>query len=66
MYDNGQTLTQDLHFQDHLEACVPVQVYYQNSHKDIGFIEYYTTHFIKVNNIFYNRFLYTFISRAGY
>jgi hypothetical protein len=63
---NGKLLMHDSHFQDHLEALVPVQVYYQNKHKDIGFVEYYTSNFIKVNNTFYNRFLYTFISRPGY
>ncbi|UJF33122.1 hypothetical protein [Paenibacillus hexagrammi] len=66
MYDNGQTLTLDRHFQDHVDATVPVQVYYQTDHKDIGFVEVYNSHFIKVNNIFYNRSLHVFISRPGY
>ncbi|MOA64880.1 hypothetical protein D3C78_1910800 [compost metagenome] len=66
MYSNGQSLIHDFHFQDHFEAGIPVQVYYQNMHKDIGFVEYYSLHFVKVNNILYNRHLYTFISRPGY
>ncbi|AHD07641.1 hypothetical protein ERICII_03966 [Paenibacillus larvae subsp. larvae DSM 25430] len=66
MYDNGQPLLQDCHFQDHIEAEVPVQVYYQNSHKDIGFVRYYTTNFIKINNTYYSRHRFTFISRPGY
>lgn len=66
MYDNGQKLTHDHHFQDHVDASVPVQVYYQTAHKDIGFVEVYSTHFIKVNNTFYNRTLHDFISRPGY
>ncbi|MNH88551.1 hypothetical protein D3C73_410610 [compost metagenome] len=66
MYRNGQSLVDDTHFQDHFEADIPIQIYYQSVHRDIGFVEYYTLHFIKVNNTLYNRHLYTFISRAGY
>ncbi|NOU76576.1 hypothetical protein GC098_35330 [Paenibacillus sp. LMG 31458] len=66
MYLNGQQLTTNLHFQDHAESCIPVQVYYQNVHKDIGFIENYTLYFIKVNNTFYNRNTHVFLSRPGY
>lgn len=66
MYQNGQPLFEDSHFQDHFAAYIPVQVYYQGMHKDIGFVEYYTSYFIQVNNTFYNRHLYTFISRPGY
>ncbi len=66
MYTNGQPLNHDQQFKDHIEHEVPVQVYFKNNHKDIGFVEYYTTSFIKVNNIYYNRAIYTFISRPGY
>jgi hypothetical protein len=66
MYLNGQQLTLDHHFQDHIDASIPVQVYYQNLHKDIGFVEVYTSHFIKVNNTFYSRNMHEFLSRAGY
>lgn len=66
MYLFGQRLTRDLHFQDHYEHEVPVQIYDDKQHKDIGFIQAYSHHFIKVNNTFYNRTMYTFISRPGY
>jgi len=66
MYQNGQSLSSDHHFQDHIEASIPVQVYYQNLHKDIGFIDVYSPHFIKINNTFYNRTMHVFISRPGY
>ena len=66
MYLNGQQLSLDLHFQDHADASIPVQVYYQNLYKDIGFIEIYNVHFVKVNNTFYNRKTHVFVSRPGY
>ncbi|MBP1996176.1 hypothetical protein J2Z66_007820 [Paenibacillus eucommiae] len=66
MYDNGQELITDLHFQAHMDADIPVQVYYQNKHKDIGYVEYFTPSYIKINNTYYNRYLYTFVSRPGY
>jgi len=66
MYLHGQQLTEDSHFQDHIDAEVPVQVYYQNLHKDIGFIEMYNRHFVKINRIFYSRKKHTFVSRPGY
>ncbi|MEI7027677.1 hypothetical protein [Paenibacillus sp. y28] len=66
MYRNGQNLTEDLHFQDHLEHEVPIQIYLGVNHKDIGFVEQYSGIFIKVNNTFYRRDYFTFISRPGY
>ena len=66
VYSNGQVLFEDKHFQDHIEHHVPVQIYYQNCHKDIGFVERYTPSFIKVNRTYYYRHVYTFISRPGY
>ncbi|OCT13244.1 hypothetical protein A8709_01040 [Paenibacillus pectinilyticus] len=66
MYLHGQQLTQDNHFQDHVDAGVPVQVYYQNQHKDIGFIELYNRYFIQINHTFYSRETHIFISRPGY
>ncbi|TXK78236.1 hypothetical protein FU659_20795 [Paenibacillus sp. N3.4] len=66
MYLNGQQLSLDHHFQDHTDAGIPVQVYYQNLHKDIGFIEIYNEHFVKVNHTFYNRKTHVFVSRPGY
>jgi hypothetical protein len=66
MYVNGQRLSDDRHFQDHLEQEVPVQIYYESSHSDIGFVEAFCSQFVKVNNIFYNRHWFTFVSRPGY
>ncbi|MDD9272035.1 hypothetical protein ACFPES_33925 [Paenibacillus sp. GCM10023248] len=66
MYLNGQQLISDHHFQDHIDAGIPVQVYYQNLHKDIGYIEIYTEHFVKVGNTFYNRKTHFIVSRPGY
>jgi hypothetical protein len=66
MYENGQPLINDSHFQDHVACRVPVQVYYQNQHKDIGYVEAYSSNFVKVNNTYYNRHLYVFLSRPGY
>jgi hypothetical protein len=45
---------------------VPVQIYLDRMHKDIGYVQRYTHSFIKVNSTYYNRGLYTFISRPGY
>ncbi|MFC5987309.1 hypothetical protein [Marinicrinis lubricantis] len=66
MYYNGQTLTQDVHFQDHIEHGVPVQIYNHEMHYDIGFIEHYDEHYIVVNNTPYARECYRFVSRPGY
>lgn len=66
MYSNGQHISEDRHFQDHLEHEVPVQIYYAESHKDIGFVERFTPSFIQVNRTCYIRSLYTFVSRPGY
>ncbi|OPH51248.1 hypothetical protein BC351_35140 [Paenibacillus ferrarius] len=66
MYLNGQQLTSNLHYQDHLDASIPVQVYYQNLHKDIGFIEIYSPQFVQINHTFYNRKTHVFLSRPGY
>lgn len=66
MYSNGQALCEDLHFWDHVAAEVPVQIYHEGQHSDIGFIENFNPRFVKINNIFYRRDHYTFISRPGY
>lgn len=66
MYLFGQLLTDDLHFLDHKEHGVPIQVYLDSNHADIGFVEAVTKDFIKINNIYYNRTLFTFVSRPGY
>lgn len=66
MYINGQQLTEDEHFQDHVEHEVPIQIYYLKEHNDIGYVEKVSTHYIKVNNTFYSRNCFTFVSRPGY
>jgi sRNA-binding regulator protein Hfq len=66
MYTFGQKLTIDLHFQDHIEHQVPVQIYLNSGHKDIGFVEGFSDHFIEMNQTFYNRNMYIFVSRPGY
>jgi hypothetical protein len=66
MYSNGEKLTEDLHFQDHIDCIVPIQIYMNQQHSDIGFIEKYGSGYVKVNDTFYNRDTYVFISRPGY
>ncbi|WP_219834710.1 hypothetical protein [Paenibacillus sp. R14(2021)] len=66
MYVNGQLIFDDLHFQDHHECNVPVQVYWGQEHHDIGFVEYFSPSYIKMNNVFYSRKQFTFVSRPGY
>ncbi|MFC3801683.1 MULTISPECIES: hypothetical protein [unclassified Cohnella] len=66
MYLNGQTLSHDRHFADHIVAEVPVQIYRDKQHSDIGFIERYGKEFVKVNNHVYCRKEFTFVSRPGY
>ncbi|ANE45993.1 hypothetical protein SY83_06510 [Paenibacillus swuensis] len=66
MYFNGQVLNADRQFTDHCEHEVPVQVYYDKQHYDIGYVQKVNPAFIKINNIFYNRNQFTFISRPGF
>lgn len=66
MYENGQILTDDLQFRDHIEHEVPIQVYHLKKHTDIGFVQQVTPLFIEINHTFYSRSRYTFISRPGY
>jgi hypothetical protein len=66
MYENGQLLTADLHFEDHLDRDVPVQIYRQTSHNDIGFVQEVSPDYVKVNDTFYRRDQFVFISRPGY
>jgi hypothetical protein len=66
MYLNGQMLYEDRHFRDHMVSEVPIQVYQGRQHRDIGYIENYGKEFVKVNNIFYSRRQFTFVSRPGY
>ncbi|WP_223298917.1 hypothetical protein [Paenibacillus darwinianus] len=66
IYINGQHLFEDRHFLDHIEHEVPIQIYCEREHSDIGFIEQFSADYVKVNNVFYNRDQFTFISRPGY
>lgn len=66
MYHNGQLIIHDLQFQDHHDHQVPVQIYCGKEHSDIGYVENYSQVFVKVNNVFYNRKQFTFVSRPGY
>ncbi|MEF3312779.1 hypothetical protein PV433_28245 [Paenibacillus sp. GYB004] len=66
MYSNGDHILEDGQFQDHMEHEVPVQIYLERNHRDIGYVERFTPSFIKVNSTYYNRSLYTFVSRPGY
>lgn len=66
MYSFGQTLTGDTQFCDHIEHEIPVQIYEDRNHTDIGYIDGYSDQFVKVNQISYCRKQFTFISRPGY
>ncbi|MBD2848312.1 hypothetical protein IDH44_24290 [Paenibacillus sp. IB182496] len=66
VYFNGQVIVNDCHFDDHVEADVPVQIYLSNVHQDIGFIEQYCSQYVKINHTFYDRSRFTFVSRPGY
>lgn len=65
-YTNGEALDQDFHFQDHIDCHIPIQIYRNNQHVDIGFVERYSSPYVKINNTYYHRNSYTFISRPGY
>ena len=39
VYENGQVLTDDLHFVDHLDQDVPIQIYRNNLHDDIVYVQ---------------------------
>jgi hypothetical protein len=66
MYVNGQALSEDQHFLDHIEQKVPVQVYFEELHQDIGYVNELSGHFIRVNGTLYNRELFQFVSRPGF
>lgn len=65
-YANGQKLTKDKHFQDHIDAQVPIQVYDKQIHQDIGMVQSFCKQFVQVNQVLYNRRRFQFISRPGY
>lgn len=66
MYRFGQILVEDIHFLDHMEHGIPVQVYYLSKHLDIGFVHGISRDYIKIGEYYYSRSRYTFISRPGY
>lgn len=66
MYSFGQTLTEDIHFLDHMDHGIPVQVYEGDRHLDIGYVQGISREFVKIGSLYYNRNFYTFISRPGY
>jgi hypothetical protein len=66
MYLNGESLSDDKHFRDHIEHDIPVQVYVGDEHRDIGFVSDYSQHFVRINNVLYSRSYYRFVSRPGY
>lgn len=66
MFLNGDSLIEDSDFYAHSKNDVPIQVYHNDEHRDIGFVDEYSPHFIQINNNYYNRTMFTFISRPGY
>lgn len=66
MKDYEQRLTHHGHFQYHMKHSIPVQVYEQGHHLDIGLITTVDAHFVEIEGTLYNRSSYTFISRPGY
>jgi len=66
MYQNGQPLTEDAHFNDHIGRDIPVQIYLQGTHNDIGFVQEVMLDYVKINEVFYRRDQFIFLSRPGY
>jgi hypothetical protein len=65
-YQNGEKLITLQNFQDHASHGIPVQVYDQFTHADIGFVQEIHETFVIVNKTQYSRELFKFISRPGY
>ncbi|AGA59738.1 Putative uncharacterized protein [Thermobacillus xylanilyticus] len=66
VYENGQRLHEDQHFQDHIDHGVPIQIYLGGVHQEIGFVEWFNSRSVRVNNIDFDRNVFTFVSRPGY
>jgi hypothetical protein len=66
MYSFGQTISGDHQFYDHIEHAIPIQIYQNHHHTDIGYIDCYSDNFVKVNQTYYCRKQFTFVSRPGY
>jgi ligand-binding sensor protein len=62
----GQIITGDVQLSDHIEHEIPIQIYSEHYHTDIGYIDGYTKNFVKVNKTYYSRKQFTFVSRPGY
>jgi ribosome maturation factor RimP len=66
MYENGQPLTEDVHFTDHIGHDIPVQIYLMDTHNEIGHVQEVLKDYIKINDCYYRRDLFRFLSRPGY
>lgn len=66
MLYHGAALIKDEHFQYHIAERVPVQIYESHQHSDIGYIEKFCSAYVKVNDTYYHREQFTFVSRPGY
>jgi hypothetical protein len=66
VYFNGQRLTEDRHFYDHILHDVPIQVYLASEHCDIGYIKQFCDRYVHIADSRYERNRFTFISRPGY
>ena len=49
-----------------MKHAIPVQVYEQGCHKNVGLITAVDAQFVEIEGALYNRNFYTFISRPGY
>lgn len=65
-YYNGQPLFEDRHFADHIWHQVPVQVYLDREHREIGFIERFCDQYVQIEGTLFPRTRFTFLSRPGY
>ncbi|MFP4978589.1 hypothetical protein ACE6ED_24495 [Paenibacillus sp. CN-4] len=66
MLDPGEVLTLHRQFQYHIEQGIPVEVYRDGVHVDIGLLTAVDTHFAELQGTLYNRSRFTFVSRPGY
>ncbi|MFE4714558.1 MULTISPECIES: hypothetical protein [Paenibacillus] len=66
MLRQGEKLMLHRHFQYHIQYAVPVEIYLDNVHIDIGILTAVDEGFVELQGTLYNRNRYTFISRPGY
>jgi hypothetical protein len=64
MLHQGEILTLQRHFQYHIQHAVPVEIYLDNVHVDIGVLTAVDESFVELQGTLYNRGL--FISRPGF